>query len=73
MNNNPWDLPDADDLPENKFVNYDSKSDHGYSMDTEKNDKDNEVSPEEMEKINKFLEELDRKNYPPNGPEDYIF
>lgn len=63
---NPWDLPDHDELPENKF--------HMGGMDPEKDDKQNDdVTPEEMEKINKFLEELDRKNYPPNGPEDFIF
>jgi len=61
----PWLLPDPEDLPDNNYY-IKSKSDHGYSMDTEKNDNNNNVSPEEMEKIEKFLESINPLINPPN-------
>ena len=63
----PWLLPDPEDLPDNNYyIKYQSKSDQGYSMDTEKNDNNNNVSPEEMEKIEKFLESINPLINPPN-------
>jgi hypothetical protein len=63
---NDYDLPDPDDLTENYY----NPIDHGYSMDPEKGDKDNDVSQEELDNIDKFLKDFDKRNYP---PEDYIF
>jgi len=42
-------------------------------MDVNKGDKDNEITQEEMDNIDRFLRDFDNKNYPPNGPEDFIF
>jgi hypothetical protein len=58
MINNPWDLPEHDELPENKF--------YLGSMNVDKGDNDDEVTPEEMEKISKFLESINPLINPPN-------
>ena len=58
MDSNPWDLPDFNELPENKF--------YLGSMNVSKGDKDDEVTPEEMDKVNKFLESINPFLNPPN-------
>lgn len=65
-----YDLPDPNDMPEDSINDYYAKY---SSMDPEKGDKNNDVTPEEMDNIEKFLRDFDDKNYPPNGPEDYLF
>ena len=65
-----YDLPDPSDMPEDSINDYYAKY---SSMDPEKGDKDNDVTPEEMDNIERFLRDFDDKNYPPNGPEDYLF
>lgn len=62
-----YDLPDPSDMPE------DSINEYYGSMNVNKGDKDNDVTPEEMDNIERFLRDFDDKNYPPNGPEDYLF
>lgn len=56
----PWSLSYPEDEPIN---NYEFRL---SSMDTEKNDNNNTVSPEEMEKIEKFLESINPLINPPN-------
>ena len=63
-----YDLPDPDDLPQDQINEYYLAKYGG--MDPEKGDKDNDVSQEELDNIDKFLKDFDKKNYP---PEDYIF
>lgn len=65
-----YDLPDPNDMPEDSINDYYAKY---SSMDPEKGDKNNDVTPEEMDNIERFLRDFDDKNYPPNGPEDYLF
>lgn len=65
----PYDLPDPDELPDDHINEYYAKY---SSMDPEKGDKDNEVSPEELDAIDRFLKDFDNNNYPFNGPEDFI-
>jgi hypothetical protein len=71
MNEVPYDLPDPDDLPEDSINEYYMDMIYG-GMDPEKGDKDDEISPEEMDNIEKYLNNLDINNYPINGPEDFI-
>ncbi|NBW21041.1 MAG: hypothetical protein EBR82_75070 [Caulobacteraceae bacterium] len=66
-----YDLPDPDDLPEDQINEY-YLSKYG-GMDPEKGDKDWEITQDEMDQIDKFLNDFDNRNYPPNGPEDFIF
>jgi hypothetical protein len=61
-----YELPDPDDLPSNNWIEYKSKVNHGYSMDTEKDDKTNQVSDEELEHIEKILKQIDLKYLPPD-------
>lgn len=63
-------MPDPSDMPEDSINDYYAKY---SSMDPEKGDKNNDVTPEEMDNIERFLRDFDDKNYPPNGPEDYLF
>jgi len=69
---NIWDLPGPDDLPNNDYIQeYYSDYPHGYGepkggMDPEKGDKDNTVTPEELENIEKFLESINPSINPPN-------
>lgn len=65
-----YDLPDPNDMPEDSINEYYGKF---GGMDVNKGDKDNDVTPEEMDNIERFLRDFDDKNYPPNGPEDYLF
>ena len=58
----PWFYPDPEDYAE-KINSYDLKL---GGMDPEKDDKNNEVSREEIEKIDKFLESIDPLINPPN-------
>lgn len=65
----PYDLPDPDDMSEDSINDYYAKY---SSMDPEKGDKDNEVSQQELDAIDRFLKDFDNQNYPYNGPEDFI-
>jgi hypothetical protein len=57
-----WFYPDPEDYPE-KINSYDLKL---GGMNPEKDDNNNTVSPEEMEKIEKFLESINPLINPPN-------
>lgn len=61
---NIWDLPDPHDLPEDQLNEYYREKIYG-GMDPEKGDKDDEVTPEEMDNIERFLKRLDEQNLPP--------
>jgi len=60
-----WLLPDPDDVPPDQINEYYRQKIYG-GMDPEKGDKDNNVTPEEMEKIEKFLESINPLINPPN-------
>lgn len=61
---NIWDLPDPHDLPEDQLNEYYREKIYG-GMDPEKGDKDNEVTQEELDNIDRFLKRLDEQNLPP--------
>lgn len=61
---NIWDLPDPHDLPKDQLNEYYRQNIYG-GMDPEKGDKDDEVTPEEMDNIERFLKRLDEQNLPP--------
>lgn len=67
----PYDLPDPDDIPQEQINEY-YLSKYG-GMDVNKGDKDNDITQEELDNIDRFLKDFDNKHYPPNGPEDFIF
>ena len=70
MDEYPYDLPNPDEISQEDINEYYCGKCGG--MDTEKGDKDGDISPEEMDNIDRFLREFDEKNFPPNGPEDFI-
>lgn len=67
MNN--YDLPDPDDLREEEINEYYLAKYGG--MDPEKGDKEWEISDAEMDGIERFLKDFDKRNFPID-PEDFI-
>jgi hypothetical protein len=66
---NIWDLPDPNDLPEDQMNDYYRQKIYG-GMDTEKGDKDDGITEEEMENIERFLKQLDKQSHPPSLDDD---
>lgn len=62
---NPWELPDPNDLPAEDINEYYREKIYG-GMDPEKDDKNDEVTQEELDNIDKFLKRLDEQNLPPS-------
>ena len=63
-----WDLPEPEEAPNDYIQEYYANKYGKWmgGMDTEKGDKDNTVTPEELDAIDRFLKKLDEQNNPPD-------
>lgn len=73
MSSYNYQFPDPE-FPDHGYWNIDPDIPYKHEnilggMDPEKQDKDDTVTPEELEHIDKFLKRIDEQFYPPDNPE----